>query len=377
MQAGHDAGTGAESRWISSAAVEHAHFRSQFPVLDTLAYLNAGTDGPLPRAAVAAAKQELDVEAVHGRAKEHFERRSELSESLRASYASALGCDASDLSLSTCTSEGLAIVIDGLGLGRGDEILTSDEEHPGLLGSLAAAAQAGVAVRLAPFMEIHEHVGPQTRLIACSHVSWMTGRECPAGLAEVDVPLLLDGAQGAGAVPVNVSRLRCDAYAGAGQKWLCGPDGTGMLYTSPELRSRLAVKRRGYGNIADPDQGLQARLHEDGRRLDTLALSAETLACALAAAQTLEREGWAQVHGRARDLCAQLERMLRAAGREVVSGSAGTLLSFSSPDPVQERGALAEQGVVLRDIPGRPWLRASVGAWNHEGDLQRLLDALL
>lgn len=356
--------------------MEHAGFRSQFPVLDSVAYLNAGTDGPLPRAAIAAAQRELETEARQGRAREHFERRGELGEALRAAYARALGCQTGDLSLSTCTSEGLAIVIDGLSLGAGDEILTSDEEHPGLLGALAAAAQAGVAVRLAPFLEIHEHVGPRTRLIACSHVSWMTGRECPAGLAEVDVPLVLDGAQGAGAVPVNVSRLRCDAYAGAGQKWLCGPDGTGMLYTSAELRSRLAVKRRGYGNIADPDQGLQARLHEDGRRLDTLALSAETLACALAAVQTLEREGWAKLHGRARDLRAELERMLIAAGREVVGGSAGTLLSFSSPDPLGERGTLAERGVVLRDIPGRPWLRASVGAWNDEGDLRRLINAL-
>ncbi|HEV7942051.1 MAG TPA: aminotransferase class V-fold PLP-dependent enzyme [Solirubrobacteraceae bacterium] len=354
----------------------HVDFRSQFPVLERVAYLNAGTDGPLPRTAVQAAQQELEGQARQGRAKEHFERRSELSESLRASYAEALGCESQDVSLTTCTSEGLAIVIDGLGLREGDEILTSDEEHPGLLGALAAAQDGGVSVRLAPFIEIHEHVGSRTRLIACSHVSWMTGRECPAGLAEVEPPLVLDGAQGVGAVSVNLSRLGCDAYAGAGQKWLCGPDGTGMLYTSPALRSRLSVKRRGYGNIADPNQGLDAQLHEDGRRLDTPALSAETLACAHAAARILEQEGLAQMHTRAKDLTVKLAEMLRSAGREVIEHSAGTLLSFCSPDPEAERGVLAEHGVVLRDIPGRPWLRASVGAWNDERDLQRLIDAL-
>lgn len=355
----------------------HADFRSQFPVLERVAYLNAGTDGPLPRAAVQAAQRELEAEARQGRAREHFERRAQLSEDLRSLYARALGCASEDLSLSTCTSEGLAIVIDGLGLRAGDEILTSDEEHPGLLGALAAAQQvSGVSVRLAPFMEIHEHVGARTSLIACSHVSWMTGRECPAGLAAAQAPLVLDGAQGVGAVPVDLGRLGCDAYAGAGQKWMCGPDGTGMLYTSPQLRSRLAVKRRGYGNIADPEHGLAAQLHEDGRRLDTMALSAETLACALAAAQTLEQEGFAQIHARARDLTVTLAEMLRDAGREAVAGSAGTLLSFSSPDAVEERELLAQRGVVLRDIPGRPWLRASVGAWNDESDLRRLIDAL-
>lgn len=346
-------------------------------MLEHCAYLNAGTDGPLPRAAAQAAQRELDQELRRGRAKEHFERRGELSDALRVAYADALSCEAQDVSLSTCTSEGLSIVIDGLGLGPGDEILTSDEEHPGLLGALAAAQQvSGVSVRLAPFLQIHEQLGAKTRLIACSHVSWMTGRECPAGLADLPVPVLLDGAQGVGALRVDLARLGCDAYAGAGQKWLCGPDGAGMLYTSPQLRERIAAKRRGYGNLADPGSGLQAALHEDGRRFDTYSLSAETLACALAAVQTLQREGWDALHQRASALSSRLSDLLTGAGREVIDGSAGTLISFSSPDAEAERERLAGQGVILRDIPGQPRLRASVGAWNDESDLRRLIAGL-
>ena len=53
-----------------------------------------------------------------------------------------------------------------------------------------------------------------------------------------------------------------------------------------------------------------------------------------------------------------------------------TLVSFANGDPAGERARLAEQDVIVRDIPGRPWLRASVGAWNDEDDLQRLLAAL-
>ena len=91
---------------------------------------------------------------------------------------------------------------------------------------------AGSRVRLAPLGELAEAVSADTTLVACSHVSWMSGAFAPAALAEVEVPVLLDGAQGIGAVPVDVGALRCDAYAGPGQKWMCGPDGTGMLYTS-------------------------------------------------------------------------------------------------------------------------------------------------
>lgn len=365
-----------------SAQLDAAALRASFPVLGRVAYLNAGTDGPLPAAGVRAAAAELEREADGGRTHRHFERRGELNSSLRAAYASILACAAEDIALTTCTSEGLSLVIEGLRLGPGAEILTSDEEHPGLLGTLSAAAQVhGVSVREAPWMELAEAVGPRTALVACSHVSWMTGRHAPTALAELDVPLLLDGAQGIGAVPTDVHALGCAAYAGAGQKWLCGPDGTGMLYVSPGLRERLAVTRRGYANLTDPGAGLQARLHDDARRLDTLSLSAEAVACALAAVDVLTEAGWPAVHERARRLAASLAEQLAAHGRalavEPAEQRAGaTLVSFWSADPAGERERLAERGVVLRDIPGRPWLRASVGAWNDENDLARLLDAL-
>jgi selenocysteine lyase/cysteine desulfurase len=351
--------------------------RAEFPVLGRLAYLNAGTDGPLPSAAVSAAQKELRRELEQGRAQAHSARRGELTDALRALYARTLGCASQDVALTTSTTEGIAQTIGGLHLGRGDEILTSDEEHPGLLGALAAARELrGVAVREAPLRELAEAVGPRTSLVACSHVGWMSGCLAPAELADVAAPVLLDGAQGVGAIEVDVRALGCDAYAGAGQKWLCGPDGTGMLYVSPRLREQLAVPRRGYPNLADPDEGLEAQLHDDARRLDTLALNAETVACALAAGGVLELSGWAAVHERGRSLAARLATLLAERGREPAPRDDTTLVSFPSPDPVAERAGLAEQGVIVRNIPQRNWLRASVGAWNDEDDLERLLMAL-
>ena len=352
--------------------------RAEFPVLGRLAYLNAGTDGPLPARAVAAAARELEREAQEGRHHSHAERRKELTGELRAAYAEVLGCEPSEISLTTCTSDGLAQTIAGLPLGPGDEILTSDEEHPGLLGTLAAARELrGVSIREVPLEQIARAVDTRrTRLVACSHVGWVSGRLAPAELAELEVTVLLDGAQGVGAIPCDVRALGCDAYAGAGQKWLCGPDGAGMLYVSPALRERLEVSRRGYANLSDPNAGLAAQLHDDGRRFDTLMLSAEALACALEAVRVLERAGWEDVHRRACGLAARLAALLSEQGREVAPRDATTLVSFASVDPAGERERLAEQGVIVRDIPGHSWLRASVGAWNDEDDLQRLLAAL-
>ena len=189
--------------------------------------------------------------------------------------------------------------------------------------------------------------------------------------------MLLDGAQGVGAVPVDVHALGCDAYAGAGQKWLCGPDGTGMLWVSPALRERLSVSSRGYANLADPNEGLDAQLHEDARRFDTMSLSAETTACALAArsaagVRRLGRRARARAHAR--------RTPGGAAGRAGHRASAprGRARWSRSPAPTRaaERARLAEHGVIVRNIPGRPWLRASVGAWNDEDDLERLIGML-
>ncbi len=194
---------------VFSRFVDVLGLRAEFPVLQSRAYLNAGTDGPLPAVAVQASADELQREAADGRAFAHFERRRELNDGLRAAYARALGADAGDVALTTCTSDGMATIVAGLELGSGDEILTSDEEHPGLLGALGAARELrGVSIREVPMAELATAVSPSTRLVACSHVGWMSGLVAPVELADVEAPVLLDGAQGVGAVPVDVRALR-------------------------------------------------------------------------------------------------------------------------------------------------------------------------
>jgi len=252
--------------------------RSEFPILERVAYLNAGTDGPVPRAAQEAVAREVASEVEEGRAFAHFERRLELLDTLRAGYAELLGCAVDDLALTTSTSEGLGKVLAGMDVGAGDEIVTSDDEHPGLIGPLLAAAQRGAIVRAVPFAQLPEAVQPSTTVVACSHVNWHTGQLAPEALAEVGVPVILDGAQGAGAIPVDVVKLRCAAYAAAGQKWLCGADGTGMLYVAPEFRDRVRSIAPGYTSFADASLGLESELKSEAARYDTPSLAREVVA---------------------------------------------------------------------------------------------------
>jgi selenocysteine lyase/cysteine desulfurase len=351
--------------------------RAAFPVLDRLAYLNAGTCGPLPRAAVEAAGTTLGAAARDGRWTPYFEGMAEIRDRQRAAYAARIGAPPEDVALTTSTSEGIVRVLAGLDLRPGDEIVTSDEEHPGVQGPLSAArVRLGVRVREVPLTDVADAVTPRTRLVACSHVSWVSGRVAPAALREVEAPVLLDGAQGAGAIPVDVAGLGCAFYAAAGQKWLCGPMGTGLLYISPDWRDRCPPLGPTYANLAEPARGLEARPWDDARAHDASALAPETSAAALAAHDVLDAFGWDAVHARARALASGLVGELRERGREVAPRGDTTLVAWHDDDAPATVERLAAQGIVVRNLPGRPLVRASVGAWNDDDDLERLATAL-
>jgi selenocysteine lyase/cysteine desulfurase len=356
--------------------VTSAALRAQFPILERIAYLNAGTDGPVPRAALEAAERELASELEEGRGKAHFERRFELQDELRAGYAELLGAEVDDIALTTSTSEGLGKVLAGMDIGPGDEIVTSDEEHPGLIGPLIAARERGVEIRAVPFAELADAVGPRTTAVACSHVNWRTGEIASAALAEVEVPVILDGAQGAGAIPVDVVKLGCAAYAAAGQKWLCGADGTGLLYVAPAFRDRVRTMAPSYLSFEDASLGFDSALKPDARRHDTPSLARESIAFSAASLGVLREADLAAVLARGPALAATLAERLAAHGRTVAPRDHTTLVAFEDDDPEATRDRLFAAGVLVRNLPGTPLVRASVGAWSSEDDLGRLLAAL-
>ena len=356
--------------------MDPAALRAEFPVLQRVAYLNAGTDGPLAAAAVKFAQAELESQLAEGRATPHFERRFELQAGLRAGYARVMGCAVEDVALTTSTSEGIAKAMAGMDLGPGDEIVSSDQEHPGVIGPLKAARELGATIRLVPFAELASAVTATTTLVVSSHVGWVSGELAPAELAELDVPVILDGAQGSGAVPVDVNELNCAAYAAAGQKWLCGADGSGMLYVSPRWRDRIRPTGPSYISFEETTRGLESPYKPDARRHDTPSLAREVAALSLGALELLERFGLDAVVAHGREQAAKLATMLEEAGHTVAPRGDSTLVAWEDADPEATRDRLREESIVVRNLPGRPLLRASVGAWNDDSDLERLLGAL-
>src|SRR6187431_1136026 len=147
--------------------------RAQFPVLERHAYLNAGTFGPMPTAvadAIAAEQRRALEEGRFNRAA--FDKYLEDRPRVREGFAELIGVPAENIALTTSTSEGCNVVLNGLGLREGDEVVTTESEHFGLIGPLAVSpATVRIArVRDRPaadaFETILAEVGPKTKLIA-------------------------------------------------------------------------------------------------------------------------------------------------------------------------------------------------------------------
>ena len=272
--------------------------RAQFPVLERVAYLNAGTTGPVPRAAFEAVEESLREQLERGRSsRPWFERQIERIDELRGRVAGLLGTSQADVAVTGSTTDGVNAALHALDLREGDDVVTSDEEHPGVLGPLATARETrGVKVRVVPFAELPDEVTDDTRLVVTSHVSWATGRVMDtAPLAASGATVVLDGAQGLGAVPVDVKALGCDFYAASAQKWLCGPSGMGYLYADPELVPKLPAPWSGYHSMEDGERALEPALWPDARRLTTSFPVPHHVEWSHAALDVLEASGFERV----------------------------------------------------------------------------------
>jgi L-cysteine/cystine lyase len=346
--------------------------RAQFPVLERFAYLNAGSNGPLPRAAVDAARMTLDRDLAEGRSGTAWvEELRELRERIRGGIAAVLGTTAEHIALTDSTTRGCQIVVAGLRLSADDEIVTTDHEHFGLIGPLHASG-ARVVVADADEEALLTAVTPRTRLIAVSHVLWTTGRRLDlARLRQSDgPPLLVDGAQSAGAIPVDLAGA--DYYTVSAQKWLCGLDQSGALFVrDPE---RLSVALPGiYAQAShQPDGSFVPR--DGARRFDSGWTSGPTLAGLEAALQVHPEwryDGGAAAAARCRELLEPLVDVVTPPGQS-------TLVAFRPPgNPTDLVASLAVRGVVVREIPGHDLVRASCGWWTSDDDLRRLVDGVL
>ena len=325
----------------------------------------------------------LERDLVEGRSsKRYFEELLAAREELRAALARVLGAPAETIALATSTTEGCNVVLTGLGIGPGDRVVTTDSEHPGLFGGLttSGAELAVVPIRdlsadeLLPAFEAA--LEEETRLIAVSHVSWLTGVVLPVEqLAGRGIPLLVDGAQAAGAIPVDVGGIGCDFYTLSAQKWLLGPDVTGGLYVRADRVEELRMTFPSYGSwvFEEPDS---YEPRESAARFDPGWMPAAAVLGLLESLRFAEELGPERFE-RASAIAAACRETVAERAEVVTEPGQATLVTWRADGDAAETVArLAKAGVVIRELPGLGWLRASCGFWTNEDDLERLVAAL-
>lgn len=237
-------------------------YASEFPVTRNVIYLNHAGVAPWPKRAgdamTAFAMENIAWGAT--RYPDWMRRETHLREQLRR-LIRAPSID--DIALVKNTSEALSFVAMGLGWRRGDNIVSTDEEFPSNRIPWQALAPLGVELRQAtlrrsgsPETALMELVDRNTRLIAVSSVQYGSGIRLNLPLIsefcrQRNILLCVDAIQSIGALDTDIGSFRPDFLMADGHKWMLGPEGLGLFYTSAESRDRLRLTQFGWHMVED------------------------------------------------------------------------------------------------------------------------------
>ncbi|MDQ6660410.1 MAG: aminotransferase class V-fold PLP-dependent enzyme, partial [Chloroflexota bacterium] len=369
--------------------------RHEMPATTSRTYLNTGTFGPLPNVVLEAVMEHLSSEYHNGRlGLTAFETMSTIYQNARQSVARLFNAEEQEIALTDNTGEGLNIICHGINWQQGDEVITTNHEHISALAPLYQMRDRyGVVLRIAdlgptgdqPAAEaIRDQITARTRLIVVSHVLWTTGTVLDVNAIgtlgrEHGIPVLIDGAQSAGVVPLDMKTLNVDFYAIPMQKWLCGPDGTGALYVRREALHAIHSTYVGYFSMKH-EEGIEWELLEHAQRFELGGRQTSALAGQAAGLNWLEKEvGYQNIFERISSLHSYAYKALQTLpGLTMLTPKAGGsgLLSFTleGHDVTEVVQQLQEQhNIYIRNIPNMKSLRVSTGFYNTEEEIDTLM----
>ncbi len=168
------------------------------------------------------------------------------------------------IALLTNTSDPINVVASGLEWKSGDRILLHEDEFPANVWPYINLKRHGVEIDVIPQSKGHptpqliaDSITERTTLVALSAVQFLTGYRADLGAIgslcrSKNIIFAVDGIQAVGAVRVDVQKMNIDALAAGCQKWQMGPQGTGWLYITEELQSRIQPAHVGWLAVDNP-----------------------------------------------------------------------------------------------------------------------------
>lgn len=374
--------------------------RAALPALEAGIYLNTGSVGPLPAETAAAMDEVSAYELTTGRAHPDYwiDTLQRMAEA-RAAVAAVLVADSADVALTHSTTDGMNIGAWSIDWRTGDRAVTTRLEHPGGTGALYHLRDR-LGIELA-FVDVGRADDPdtvlaafdaaidaRTRLVAISHVLWATGAVLPvAGIAEIaharGAIVVVDGAQSAGAIPIDLAATGADVYAVSAQKWLLGPEGMGALAVAPGVRDRLHPSFGGYFSFETVDPAGAVVAWQDARRFESSNFhrpSIVGMARSIGWLSMFVGLDWVYERGAAMARLAA-DRLAAIDGVELLTPREhmATLVTFRIGNWPAE-AALDELGArvfaVARTVPLVDAVRISIGFFTSESELETFLEAV-
>jgi isopenicillin-N epimerase len=362
--------------------------RSAFMIPEDRIFLNVATLGPQPRVVVDAVLEHTRRVAMSYPPAFDWD--------LLKEYAgAALNGDPAGFVFPRNTTEGMSFVANGLDLGAGDEVITTTHEHIGGVScwELVAARHGLTLTRVtlpvpatsaAELVDVFRRaITPRTRVVSVSHVTFTNGTVMPisdiaALCRERGIICVVDGAHPPGMMPVDLRAIDVDFYASSPHKWLCAPQGTGLLYMHETWRTRLwpTLASGGWD-----DMSLGAH------RFNHMGSIDESRLAGLLAALLFQRAiGGERIAGRVRALRRHLidgladvprVRMMSPSGDELGAGMVA--FTLAGRDALALQADLARAANVRTRVVseyGYGWMRLSPHIYNRIDELDRVIELI-
>ncbi|MCA1624478.1 MAG: aminotransferase class V-fold PLP-dependent enzyme [Acidobacteria bacterium] len=237
--------------------------RSLFPAAEKYAYLNSAAVAPIPATAVKAVASQLKDVCENGSA--NFLEWVNTKNRAREITAQMLKVKAEQIAFMRNTSDGFSTVANGLKWRKGDNIVTFEKEFPANFYAWRRIRDAfGVELRLCPErngrIDLNEFIGlidENTRLVSISAVQYGSGfradlERIGEAARKVDALFAVDIIQAFGAMPFDLEAQKVDVAVSASHKWLCSPEGCGILYLSARARERIEPTLVGWISVDEP-----------------------------------------------------------------------------------------------------------------------------
>jgi cysteine desulfurase/selenocysteine lyase len=377
-----------------------ARLREEFPVLSRCIYLDSAATSQTPRRAVEAmCAYFYEYAANHGRSAHHLARRTTSEyEKVRGQLAGFLGASQEQLVFTKNTTESVNMVARGLRWKRGDHVVTTILEHHANLIPWIMLREKGVKVTVVPHengyinpVTVAEAITPRTRLVAVTHMPNVLGtvqpvEEIGALAHEKEVPVVVDGAQSVGHIPIDLTHI--DYFAIPGHKGLLGPQGTGALY----LKDPESLECSLYGGGMVEHVSLnEVKFLPPPARFEPGTPNIPGVIGLGPAIGLVEELGVANIHRHEQDLGTRIHRGLSGIpGVSVYSPEGTGVVSFGveNRDPDEFARALDElDGICVRSgmhcaepltssLDCRGTIRASVACYTTAEEVDRLLAAV-